>query len=706
MSDDQAQPAGTAVSSIESALRRGVKLHVEGRLRDAESCYAEVLRLDPGHVHGNYLLGLIALLTDRPGAAAELIGKAVALGAADAEIHVNHGIALNLLGRPEDALECFRRAATISPYSPDAHEHLGNALGGLGRWQAAHDAFTRALAADPNRAGVLVGRGTAAYHLRQFDRAIDDFDRAIALDPTGAANYNNRGNVRRELLQYAAAVADYDKAIALQPTYAEAHYNRANALRDSAQYEAAIAGFRAASSLKPTLRSVRTLKLYTQLQICDWSDYPAEIGDYERRLESGEEIGNPFFVLALSGSGAVQKRAAENWVRHSWPASDELGGIDSYPRHERPRVAYLSADFHDHATTHLMAELFELHDRRAVDVTLISFGRSAADAMTARIMRAGAEFIDARTLSDAEIAMLCRRRQIDIAVDLKGFTQEMRLRIFALRAAPIQVSYLGYPGTMGAPYMDYLIADHELVPPGTESRYAEKIVFMPDSYQVNDRTRRIDERVFSRAELGLPESGFVFCCFNNIYKITPGVFGAWMRILGRVAGSVLWLLADGPTSVRNLRAAARASGHDERRLVFAEHMPPALHRARQRAADLFLDTSPYGAHTTASDALWAGLPLLTRAGESFAGRVAASLLKAVGLPELITHTWQDYEESAVELAGDADLLGTYRQRLERRRLECPLFDTPRFARHLESGYVRMYERLQSGLAPDHIRIGR
>lgn len=352
----------------------------------------------------------------------------------------------------------------------------------------------------------------------------------------------------------------------------------------------------------------------------------------------------------------------------------------------------------------LIAELFEIHDRSRFEITAFAFGPEANDALRIRLERAFDSFIDVRTQSNVEVALLTRNLGIDIAVDLAGFTEHTRPNIFALRAAPIQVNFLGYPGTTGAEYMDYIVADEIVIPAGSRDRYSEKIVYLPNSYQVNDSTRRIPDQAFSRAELQLPESGFVFCCFNNNFKIRADTFESWMRILTQVEKSVLWLLEDNPVAPVNLREEAAGRGIDPNRLVFATRMPPPQHLARQRAADLFLDTAPYNAHTTASDALRAGLPVVTLIGESFAGRVAASLLCALKLPELITSTREEYEALAVRLATDPELLGRIRRKIEENRGTAPLFDTPLFARHLETAYLNIFDRYQSGLPPDHIFV--
>jgi predicted O-linked N-acetylglucosamine transferase (SPINDLY family) len=370
------------------------------------------------------------------------------------------------------------------------------------------------------------------------------------------------------------------------------------------------------------------------------------------------------------------------------------------------RVGYFSADFYNHATSWLIAGLFEKHDRSRVESIAFSFGGARTDEMVTRLTAGVDRFIDVRTSSDLDVASLARSLEIDIAIDLKGFTTESRTGIFAARAAPIQVNYLGYPGTMASEYIDYLIADQIVVPVDDRGHYSEKIVYLPDSYQVNDSRRVISDRVFDRAECGLPPQGMVYCCFNNNYKIMAETFESWTNILRHVDGSVLWLFADNPRAASNLKTEAEARGVSAERLVFAERMPLPDHLGRHRVADLFLDTAPYNAHTTASDALWAGLPVLTRAGETFAGRVAASLLNAIGLPELITASARAYEALAIDLGRRPERLASLKRKLARNRLTAPLFDTERFARHMEAAYAAMYDRDQAGLPPDHIDLSR
>jgi predicted O-linked N-acetylglucosamine transferase (SPINDLY family) len=362
-------------------------------------------------------------------------------------------------------------------------------------------------------------------------------------------------------------------------------------------------------------------------------------------------------------------------------------------------VGYFSADFHNHATGYLMAELFELHDKSKFELIGFSFGPIANDEMRQRLAKSFDQFIEVGKKSDVEIAKLSRDLNIDIAIDLKGFTQDSRTGIFAYRAAPIQVNYLGYPGTMGADYIDYIIADKTLIPLETQSYYSEKVAYLPDSYQVNDRKRSISGQQFTREELSLPENGFIFCCFNNNFKILPTTFACWMRILKAVEGSALWLFQDNHWAVDNLKKEASNHGIDASRLVFAERMPLSEHLARHNLADLFLDTLPYNAHTTCSDSLWAGLPVLTLMGHTFPGRVSASLLSALGLPELITKTQDEYEALAIELAKNPHNLAEIKFKLANNRFTFPLFGTPLFIKNLEAVYIKMHERYLEGLPP-------
>ena len=584
------------------------------------------------------------------------------------------------------------------------HANRGAALCGLNRFDEALESFDSAIALRPDYAGAHNNKANALSALRRWDEALAGYDRAIAIDPGYAEAHYNRANALKTIKRPGEALRGYDRAIALKPDHAEAYANRGNTFKDLNRWEDALASYETALALKPDIEFVQGARLYAKTRLCDFSGLDAKIAALEQGIREGRKVCTPFQVLAICGSAALQLRAAELYAEAGKAELAALPAIPKYAPHDKIRLGYFSADFHEHATMHLMAELFERHDRSRFELIAFSFGPERADAMRARARNAFGRFIDVRDRTDRDVALLARALEIDIAVDLKGFTQDDRAGIFAHRAAPIQVSYLGYPGTMGTDDIDYIIADRIIVPEGSERHYREKIVRLPNSYQVNDRKRAISHRAFARAELGLPPSGFVFACFNNGYKITPLLFDCWMRLLNACDGSVLWLLEDNAAAARNLKREAAARGIWEERLIFAPRMEAAEHLARLRLADLFLDTLPYNAHTTASEALWAGLPVLTSLGEAFAGRVAASLLHAVGLPELVTASLDDYEARARELANDAPQLAAIRQKLATNRLTTPLFDAGQFARHIEAAYAAMYARCRSGLAPAGIDI--
>ena len=444
--------------------------------------------------------------------------------------------------------------------------------------------------------------------------------------------------------------------------------------------------------------------LHTKMKICSWSGLAESLEDISKKMVANEKVTNPFPLLALNDDTFLHKKSSEIYIQSRYPFNLVLEPIAKRPQSQKIRVGYFSADFHNHATGYLMAELFELHDKSQFELVAFSFGPIANDEMRQRLLKSFDQFIEVGRKSDVEVAKLSRNLNIDIAVDLKGFTQDARTGIFSHRAGPIQVNYLGYPGTLGADYMDYIIADKTLIPPQSQQSYSEKVVYLPNSYQVNDRQRIISDKQFKRLELGLPENGFVFCCFNNSYKILPVTFDGWLRILRAVEGSVLWLLQDNSWAAENLKKEAEKQGIAPDRLVFAERLSLPEHLARHRQADLFLDTLPCNAHTTTSDALWAGLPVLTLMGGSFASRVAASLLNAIGLPELITNTQEQYVALAIELAINPKKLENIKLKLANNRLIAPLFDTPLFTKNLESAYVKMMERYQTDLEPGHIAI--
>ncbi len=637
-------------------------MHRGRRLAEAERLYRDVLADDPRHFDALHLIGVLQYETGRWDAAAQSIRAAIAVRPDFAPAYVNLGLALQKLGKLDEALVSYDRALSLKPDYANAYVDRGNVLLDLLRFEDAVASYECALALEPGYAQALYNRGIA---LLELDRADD-------------------------------AIASYDGALKLKPDYAQALYNRAVALQHLRRQEEVAATFARLVALDPEFPFAQGMLLHARMHCCDWSAFEPAVDAVNRGVRARRRAMEPFGYLAVTDSPADSRTCAEVFAAARMPpAPTRFWNGETYGN-AKIRVGYVSGEFQHQATSILIGELFELHDRSRFELIAIDNGRNDASALRGRIERAFGEIVDITRLPDREAAAAIRDRKIDLLINLNGYFGRERQRVFSFRPCPVQVSYLGFPGTLGAPYIDYILADPVVIPPGHDTFYTEKVVRLPDTYQVNDRKRAIAERTPARAELGLPDAGFVFCCFNNNYKITPRVFDVWMRLLKQVPASVLWLLEGNAAAVRNLRGEARQRGVAPERLVFAPRMILPEHLARHRQADLFLDTLPCNAHTTASDALWAGLPLLTCTGGTFAGRVAASLLHAVGLPELVTESLDEYQARALELATTPDRLGDLRARLARNRTTHPLFDTERFRRHLESAYVTMWETYQRG----------
>ena len=616
----------------------------------------------------------------------------------------NRAVEAHRSGRISEAETLYREIISGDPKNFDALHLLGIVCSERGKVQDADKFFREALAIDPNFPPCYVNYGFYLLKQRRFVEALECFDRAIGLFPSFAQAWLGRGNVMRELGRGDDAFAAYNRAIALDPNIAEAHAGCGNMLSALRRYDEAIKAYDKALAIAPGIEFVESERLHCKMRLCDWSNFSSELQHLTGQAKTGKLDAHPFEFLSMSNSAQEQLECAKTWISRKYAASTTPGWRGEIYNHDRIRVAYVSSDFREHAVSYLAAGMFECHDKTKFEVTAIAIGADDASDMRQRLKDSFERFIDAGTLSDDEIAPRITKAQIDILVDLNGFTDGCRTGIFARRPSPIQVNYLGYPGTMGADYIDYLIADGVVVPPSHQAFYAEKLVYMPGCYQVNDAKRLISEKSMTRAEFEIPEGSIVFCCFNNNYKITPEVFGSWMQILGKVENSVLWLLEDNASVVVNLKREAQTRGVSPQRIVFAQRMSLPEHLARHRLADLFLDTLPYNAHTTASDALWAGLPVLTRIGETFAGRVAASILNAVGLPELIVETPQAYESLAVELATHPEKLIEIRKRLTENLSTKSLFDTQRYTRNIEAAYTEMHRRYQAGLPFEKIDV--
>jgi len=656
----------TSTAKVVELRARARAHHGAGRLGEAEQFYRRILELARTDLEARHMIGVLRLQQDRAAEALQIIEPLLSEAPEHADIRTHHGLALQALGRGDEALADFDRALALKP---------DNAL-------------------------TLLYRGNLLLEATRPDDALASYDRLLAIAPGYDEAWFRRGGALWLMDRFQDALASYRKALAINPNRFGAAFNSGTTLLKLERYDEALAAFDRAAALAPGHRYLLGAMAGAVSGACDfgrWDDMRARaIGAVKGRMS----VIAPLTFLPFCDDGALRCACSEIFVADRVPQIGEpLWNGERYA-HDRIRIAYLSSDFHQHATAELVAGLIESHDRTIFDVTGISFSRDDNSPMRARIVKAFDRFEDVRAISDADVARWLREREIGIAVDLKGHTEGARAGILAHRPCPVQVNYLGYPGTIGAPWLDYIIGDAVVLPFRDQSFYSEKIVHLPHCYQANDARRAVAETVSSRAEAGLPGAGFVFCCFNAAWKITPAIFAVWMRLLKALPGSLLWLLEDNASMPGYLRTAATAHGVDPARLVFAPRTAPAAHLARHRLADLFLDTLPYGAHTTASDALWAGLPLLTCLGRQFDGRVAASLLKSMGLPDLITDSLEQYEALALALAQGPERLAGLRARLAANRLSSPLYDAQRFTRSIEAAYLRMMEISQAGGKPE------
>ena len=689
----------------EALYNLGNMLRALDRFEEAVASYDRAVAVRPDYAEAFNNRGSALKDLKRFDEALASLDRAVALKPDYAEAWYNRANALNELKRFDEALESCDRAIALRPDLAEAFNNRANALKSLRRFEEAVAAYDRALALRPDYADAINNRGNALKELKRYDEAFADYERALALEPDHADAFFNRGIALAELKRHAEALASFDRAIAIRPDHAEAFYNRGSSLLALRRLDEATESYGRALALKPDQDHLKGIYLHAQMHLCEWKDFDVACAELNDDVANGLPSVYPFLLLPCRSTPSAQLACARIYVAGKCPAYPEpLWRGEAYG-HERIRVAYLSSDLRDHPVAYLIAGMFERHDRSRFETIAVSLGDDKPSPIRDRLKASFDRFVDASRMSDRETALLMRELEVDIAVDLNGFTDGSRPDIFAHKPAPVAVNYLGYAGTLGAEYCDYIVADRFVVPEASRADYSEKVVYLPDTFLVNDAGRRISARTPSRAEAGLPEQGFVFCCFNNSYKITPDVFDVWMRLLGQIENSVLWLTTSNAHAPTNLRREAASRGISGERLIFAPRV--ALnedHLARVRLADLFLDTLYYNAHTTAADALWAGVPVLTYPGATFASRVAGSLLGAVGLPELIAGSLAEYEALALRLARDPQGLAALRQRLGRNRDTYPLFDTERFTRHIEAAYATMRERAERGERPDSFAV--
>ena len=714
-----------------------VALLALNRPAEALANFDKILSVAPKDPSALYGRGTVLAQLGRGEEALISIDRALAIQPNHAAALFNRGTILAGLGRYPGALAAYDQLIALVPAHVEAINNRGNVLAQLERYEEAVASFDRVLAITPGHVTALTNRSAALRHLQRYEEALASCDRALALEPNHIDALNNRGNILTRLNRVTEALASYerilkqhddnpealvnsafafqalgqyaealqyaDNAIAVDQGYANAFFIRGDALAKLDRQDEAAQSYERGLAIDPDHRYAFGTSVGAYLAACNWERVEALLPIIEEKIAAAKDVIAPFTLLSLPISPATQLVCARHFVRHQWSRVAPIGPL-TRRRADKIKVAYLSADFRRHPVGHGIVGILEQHDRSRFEVHGISHAMDDGSAIRARIMAAFDHVHDVRERSDRDTAALLHQLAIDIVVDLGGHTEGSRPGILAHRPAPIQVNYFGYPGSTGADFIDYVMADRIVLPFDQQPYFSEKIVHLPDSYQANDSKRQTAEPAPTRADIGLPDDAFVFTCFNNAYKLSRPVIEVWTRLLKACPNSMLWLYYINDSAQANLQQELISHGVDPSRVTLAPRVEQPDHLARLRLADLFLDTLPYNAHTTASDALWAGVPVVTCLGPTFAGRVAASLLQAVGLPELITNSLEDYEALAQKLAGDPALLGSLRERLAQTRLSHPLFDTARLTRHIESAYATMMDTWQRGEPPKSFSV--
>lgn len=681
---------------------KGLALRKDGDLEAAKNSLQSALQVDANYVDAHFAMGNLLRAMGNLQAAEQVYLRAIALDITHEKAHFNLGLVYHKSGNFKKALDCYDKALEINPGYADALNNKGGVLKALGNFQGAYKCYSDAATIKPS-ATIYYNIGLVLQMLKRPGDAAEAYMCAVKHQPDYSEAWTGLGLALHQSKHYSQAVDAYKKSLALKPDNHDVWNGLGITYKKMKMLEPAIECFARAVTIKPDFSDALGSLVQNKLHACDWRQIDEVFSAVETSIRQGGKLV-PFNILATPLSAQVQKQCAEQYTAHNFPQMNALTGTHTRYKHPKIRIGYFSADLHNHATAYLMADLFERHDRSRFEIIGFSFGSESRDEMALRVRQAFDAFYDVGNMSDKEIAQLAKAKEIDIAVDLKGYTRGARPGIFAYMPAPVQVSYLGYPGTLGAPYIHYLIADRVLIPNEERIHYSEKIAYMPDTYQVNAKRKVLATDATTRSDHGIPEHAFVFCCFNNNYKITPDVFDIWLRLLHEVEHAVLWLFEANPSATVNLKSRAQAEGIAPERLIFAKKVPQEMHLARYYHADLVLDTFHYNAHTTTSDALWVGCPVLTYLGKTFPSRVAGSILLAFGLPELITASPDAYFDLAKQLALDANKLRTIRQKVAAHRDTQALFDIDRYTTHIEQLYQQMYQRHQDGLPPAHLEL--
>jgi len=725
-------------NNAESHYNLGIIYTLEKNTPAAIGAYQKAININSKHVEAYTNLSELLIQLACYEEALDAANQAILLNSIYPETWINQGKALVKLKRNEEALNTFKKAVELAPMHAESMLLLADTLDELGQDQAAlkqydqliqkfphhcgalsnkgiilhrlkryEDAleiYKQALSIEPNNAAILTNLGATLNELKRYEEALDAQERSVSINPLISTSWLNLGIVLHNLKRFDKALTAHEQALKILPNYEETLINKGNTLIELERYQDALNTFTQLLKINPNKQDILGQIMHLKMRLCDWGDYQESYLNLQEIFTKSKDTFQSFISFSIFKEAATQKLIAEKWARKNNPDNYVPPKYPEKKQAGKIRLGYYSPDFKNHPVSFLIAELIELHDRNKFEVIGFSFGSDNSNPIQDRLRNSFDQFLDVQNKSDLEIAQLSREMGIDIAIDLCGHTHENRSDIFFHRAAPAQVSYLGHPGTMGVQYMDYIIADPILIPKSQAECYTEKLIHLPYSFQINDRQRPISDQALRKSEFGLPESGPVYCCFNNNYKITPDVFQMWMKILHNVEASVLWLLEDTPAVSKNIRNEAQKAGIDPKRIIFSGRISRELYLARYRLADIFLDTSPFNGGATASDALWAGLPIITRLGEAYAGRMAASLLHAIGLPELVAHSNEEYIQLAQELGGDRSRLESLAKKLADNKLSSPLFNTPLNVKYIESAFEKIVEKRTHKQLPDHIEI--
>jgi protein O-GlcNAc transferase len=697
----------------EAYFSLGKTLQDQGLLKKAIFCYRKLLQLRPDSYEAYYNMGIIFQREGRLDEAISSYQKALVLNPGIVEAYNNMGNAYQIQGNSAEAISCYKKAIELKPHYAQAYYNMGNTYYGMATFDEAIFSYEKALKANPSYTEAYHNLGKTYHDMGRFDEAISSYKRALQLNPAYILAYHNLAHIYRAQEDYDSVVSCYQKVLEVEPDSFLAHHNLAVAYREHNKFDEAISYCQKALLIRPDFSDSVSYLVRLFQHTCDWrriGPLSQKLDDLTKKaLDKGQKTAEPpMLSLRRHADPTINLAVARSWssdISRSVSNSRIHFSFDSRRSYKgRVTVGYLSSAFNDNVVAHLIHGLFKLHNREKFQIFCYSFGKNDGGYYRSQIERGCDKLVDVSRLNDADAAGCLCEDQVDILVDLTGHTKGNRLGICALRPAPIQVTYLGFLGSTGADFIDYFISDKIVTPNQCAAYYTEKLVYLPHCYQINDHTQMISESSWNRSDFGLPEDGFVFCSFNQPYKIEPVMFGTWMRILSQVPDSILWLLRQNNSAERNLKQEAEARAIDPVRIVFADAMPLKEHLGRLRLADLALDTRIYNGGATTSNALWSGVPVITLQGSHFVSRMTSSSLSAIGLPDLVTGTIEEYEALAIRLARDPEALKSIRRRLAENRLTHPLFDTPRFTFNLEEAYKTMWDTFLAGQKPHQIEI--